>query len=126
MDTRTLALTHAAGRIAVGVSLALAPGRVGRTWVGRASATPGTRVLTTAMGARDVAIGMGLAAALRSGREPGDWVRAGVLADAADLVATMRARDDVPALSLVGVAVIASCSTALGVYLDRALAQSAP
>ncbi len=126
MDTRTLALTHAAGRIAVGAALALAPGTVGRTWVGRASGTPGTRVLTTAMGARDAAIGMGLAAALRSGREPGDWVRAGVLADAADLLATLRARDDVPALSLVGVAVIASGSTALGLYLDRALAQSAP
>jgi hypothetical protein len=126
MDTRTLALTHAAGRIAAGAALALAPGTVGRAWVGRVGATPGTRVITTAMGARDAAIGMGLAAALRSGREPGDWVRAGVLADAADLMATLRARDDVPALSLIGVAAIAAGSAALGLYLDRALAQSAP
>jgi hypothetical protein len=126
MEPRTLAFTHAAGRIAAGAALALAPGTVGRAWVGRVGAAPGARVITTAMGTRDAAIGMGLAAALRSGREPGGWVRAGVLADTADLVATLRARDAIPALSVAGVAVIAAGSAALGLYLDRALAQSAP
>jgi hypothetical protein len=126
MDLRTLAFTHASGRIAAGAALALAPGRVGRAWVGRAGAAPGARVITTAMGARDAALGLGLAAALRSGREPGGWLRAAVLADTADLVATLRARDAVPPISLVAVGAIAAGSAALGVYLDRALAQPVP
>jgi hypothetical protein len=126
MDLRTLAFSHAAGRIAAGAALALAPGTVGRAWVGRAGAAPGARVITTAMGARDAALGLGLAAALRSGREPGPWLRAAVLADAADLVATVRARHAVPAVSLVGVAAIAGGSAGLGLYLDRTLGQPVP
>jgi hypothetical protein len=126
MDPRTLALSHATGRIAAGAALAFAPATVGRAWIGRPGAAPGARVITTAMGARDAAIGLGLAAALRSGREPADWVRAAVLADAVDLIATLRARREVPALSLVGVVAMAAGSAALGLYLDRALAQPAP
>jgi hypothetical protein len=49
-----------------------------------------------------------------------------VLADAADLVATVRARDAVPAVSLVGVAAIAGGSAGLGLYLDRTLGQPVP
>jgi hypothetical protein len=126
MDPRTLAFSHAFGRLVAGAALALAPGTVGRAWVGRVGAARGAQVITTAMGARDAALAMGLAAALRSGREPRDWIRAAVLADTADLVATLRARDEIPALSVAGVAAIAAGSAALGVYLDRALAQSAP
>jgi hypothetical protein len=126
MDLRTLAFSHASGRIAAGTALALAPRTVGRAWVGRAGSAPGARVITTAMGARDAALGLGLAAALRSGREPGSWLRAAVLADMADLVATLRARDAIPAVSLVGVAAMAAGSAALGVYLDRALGQPVP
>jgi hypothetical protein len=124
MDHRTLALAHASGRIAAGAALALAPGTVGRAWVGRAGGTPGARVITTAMGARDAAIGLGLADALRGGGEPSGWIRAAVLADLVDLTATLRARRDVPALALIGVSALAAGSAALGVYLDRALAQA--
>jgi hypothetical protein len=126
MDPRTLALSQAAGRLVAGAALALVPGAVGGAWVGRVGTRRGTQVITTAMGARDAALAMGLASALRSGREPRDWIRAGVLADTADVVATVRARGEIPALSLAGVAAIAAGSAALGLYLDRALAQSAP
>jgi hypothetical protein len=126
MDPRTLAATHAIGRLAMGGALALAPGAVAGAWVGRPGRTPGGRVVATAMGARDAAIGLGLLDALRSGREPGPWLRAAALSDAADLVATVRARGAVPRLSLLGVSALAAGSAALGVYLDRALGGAAP
>jgi hypothetical protein len=126
MDLRKLALSHASGRIAAGAALVLAPGVVGRAWVGRAGAQRGTQVITVAMGARDAALGLGLADALRTGRDPRDWLRAAALADVADLVSTVRARGTVPAPALVAVGAIAAGSAALGVYLDRALDHSAP
>jgi len=126
MDPRTLASAQALGRVGMGAALTLAPGRVGRVWIGRAGARPGARVLTTAVGARDVALGLGLAAALRSGREPGPWLSAAALSDAADLVATLRARGSIPAPAALGVGALAGGSVALGLYLRRALDRPVP
>ena len=44
-----------------------------------------------------------------------------MLADAADLVATLRARDDLPPLAVPAVAAIAGGSVLLGAYLQAAL-----
>jgi hypothetical protein len=124
MDARALATTLAAGRVSFGAALALAPRLVGRAWAGRAAAAPATRVITTAMGARDAALGLGLLEALRGGGEPRPWLRAAVLADAADLTATLAARRDIPAVSAVLVTGIAGGSVALGVYLHRELGKA--
>jgi hypothetical protein len=126
MDPRTLASTYALGRAGLGAALALAPGLLGRAWVGRDGARPGARVVTTAMGARDAGIGLGLADALRGGREPGPWLRTAVLSDAVDVIAMLRAREEIPAPSLVGVGALAAGSAVLGVYLARALGQPVP
>jgi hypothetical protein len=126
MQPGSLATAHAAGRIAMGAALAVAPGLAGRAWVGRAGARPGPQVITTAMGVRDLAIGLGLAGALRGGQPPGPWLRAALIADAADLVATVRARGAIPALATAGVGALAGGSIALGLYLERALGQPVP
>jgi hypothetical protein len=126
MDPRSLATAHAASRAALGAALAIAPGLVGRAWVGRAAARPGPQVVTTAMGVRDLAIGLGLAGALRGGQPPGPWLRAALMADAADLVATVRARRAIPARGTAGVCAVASGSVALGLYLEHALGQPVP
>jgi hypothetical protein len=128
MDPHRLARRHAYGRIAVGGALALAPGVAARVWIGRTAATPGGRVMTTAMGARDVAIGLGELRALSS-RRPGavtPWLTAAAIADAADLAATLRARDDLPRLGVAGVTAMATGAIALAAWLHRRLPRATP
>jgi hypothetical protein len=119
MDARTLARLHALGRVAVGGAYALAPGPAARAWVGADG--PGLDVLAIAFGARDAGIGLGVLRALREGHGARPWVAAGALADTADLVATLRARRDLPALAVAGVAALAAGSAALGALLAREL-----
>jgi hypothetical protein len=121
MDARTIARLHALCRVAVGAAYVAAPGPAGRLWVGADGARPGVRVLATAFGARDAAIGLGVLRAVREGHGARPWVRAGVLADMADLIATLRARGAVPASALAGVTAIAAGSVAVGTWLAREL-----
>jgi hypothetical protein len=121
MDPRTLARLHGAARLAVGTAYVAAPGLAARAWIGADGSRQSVAVLARAFGARDGAIGLGV---LRGGGPAlgaRPWVRAGVLADAADLVATLRARDSLPAFQVAGVALIAGGSVAIGLWLDRAV-----
>ena len=95
MDARKLAREQALGRVLVGAGLTLAPGaRRGRPGSGRDSRRPATQVAIRALGARDLAIGLGTAYTAGQGYGARPWVLAGILADATDLAATLRARDD--------------------------------
>ena len=87
----------------------------------RRAAGPGTRVATRALGARDLAIGLGTAYAAGQGDGARPWLLAGVLADATDLAATLRARDDLSAAAVAGVGVIAGGSVLLGLWFQAAL-----
>ena len=121
METRTIARAHALGRVAFGAGLALAPGLVAGAWVGAPADRPGGQVLAIAMGGRDVAIGLGAFRAIGQGRGAASWVRAGMLADSADLVATIRAGDDLPPLIVPVVGAMAAASVLLGAWLQAAL-----
>jgi len=121
MSARTLARLQAAGRLVAGGGLALAPGVVGGAWVGGPADRRDGQVLAIGLGARDVAIALGTLRALRSRRGAGAWLRAGIVADSADLLATLRARDNVPPLALPAVVAIAGGSVLLGAYLQSAL-----
>jgi hypothetical protein len=121
MEPRDLARLHAFGRIAVGAALAVAPERSGRAWIGEVGRRPGAAVLATGLGARDLAIGVGIASALRRGHGANPWLRAGVLADTADLVATVRARHDLSAPAVAGVGLLAGGSAALGLWIQSAV-----
>lgn len=121
MEPRDVARLHALGRIAVGAALTAAPERSGRAWVGELGRRPGAGVLTTGLGARDLAIGAGIASALRRGYGANPWMRAGVLADTADLVATLRARRHLPPLAVAGVSLIAAGSAAIGLWAQSAV-----
>jgi hypothetical protein len=123
MDARDLALQLAFGRIAIGTALVVAPGLLARAWVGRDGAAPGAMVVTTGLGAREVALGLGAVRALRGGRDAAPWLRGAALADVADVVATLRARDELPAVGAIGVAALAAGSAALSLSLERALAR---
>jgi hypothetical protein len=121
MTARTLARLQAYGRVALGGGLVLAPGLVAGGWVGGVADKRDGQALAIGLGARDVALALGTLAALSSRRGASRWLRAGILADAADLVATLRARDALPPLAVPAVAAIAGGSVLLGAYLQSAL-----
>jgi len=119
---RDLARIQAFGRVAAGAALTLAPRLVASGWIGPRDArrTP-TQVVVSALGARDLALGVGQARAVSSGFGASPWIIAGIVADATDLAATWRARDELPAVGVAGIAALAGASTVLGLWLSRAL-----
>ncbi|MDP9385142.1 MAG: hypothetical protein M3P50_07920 [Actinomycetota bacterium] len=119
---RDLARAHAIGRVALGAALTVAPRRVASAWLGpRHARRAQTAVVASAMGARDLGLGLGIARALGEGHGARPWLSAAVLADAVDLVATLRARDELPALGVASVAAMAGGSVAVGLWLRRAV-----
>ena len=90
----------AAGRVALGLAALARPSVPARPWVGAAADGVAARVFGRALGARDVALGLGTLGALRSlAAEPGParaWVAAGALSDALDVAATLSSWRDLP------------------------------
>jgi hypothetical protein len=90
----------AAGRVALGVAALAWPSVPARPWVGAAADDLAARVFGRALGARDLALGLGALAALqRPAAEPGSasaWVAAGALSDALDVVASLSAWPELP------------------------------
>ena len=121
MTARSVARWHALGRLALGGGLLAAPGAVAGPWVGGVADKSGGRTLAVGFGARDVGIALGELGALRTGGSVRPWLRAAMLADAVDLVATLRARDSLPALTVPVVAAMAGGSVVLAGWLHAAL-----
>lgn len=94
------AQTVAAGRVALGVAALAWPSIPARPWVGAAADDLAARVFGRALGARDLALGLGALAALqRPAAEPGSasaWIAAGALSDALDVVASLSAWPELP------------------------------
>ena len=97
------ALTVAAGRVALGLTALAWPAVPARPWVGASADDLAARVFGRALGARDLALGLGALAALaRPGAESGpaaSWVAAGALSDALDVAASLASWDDLPRLT---------------------------
>lgn len=97
------AVTVAAGRVALGLTALAWPAVPARPWVGAAADDLAARVFGRALGARDVALGLGALAALqRPGGEPGPaaaWVAAGALSDALDVAASLASWRDLPRMT---------------------------
>jgi len=97
------ALTVAAGRVALGLTALAWPAVPARPWVGASADDLAARVFGRALGARDLALGLGALAALaRPGAEPGpaaSWVAAGALSDALDVAASLASWRDLPRMT---------------------------
>jgi hypothetical protein len=97
------ALTVAAGRVALGLTALAWPAVPARPWVGASADDLAARVFGRALGARDLALGLGALAALaRPGAEPGpaaSWVAAGALSDALDVAASVASWHDLPRIT---------------------------
>ncbi|MDQ6806269.1 MAG: hypothetical protein M3065_15205 [Actinomycetota bacterium] len=124
MDARLTARLVAAGRIGFGLALIVSPGRMTAVWLGRDADRAGTQVVIRGLAARDLALGAGAIAVPQSQLWP--WVAAGIVADTADMVATLSAGDPLPLAGRVLVAVVASGGAALGVMALAGLRPRSP
>jgi hypothetical protein len=90
----------AAGRVALGLAALAWPSVPARPWVGASSDDLAARVFGRALGARDLALGLGALRALRRpAAGPGSasaWVAAGALSDALDVVASLSSWRELP------------------------------
>ena len=96
-QARQLAETVAWGRIAVGITALVAPTLPLRPWVGRDFAwQPRAKLLARSLGARDLALGIGVILALRHDAPVRGWVEGAGVADAGDCLATLLAFGKLP------------------------------
>ena len=121
MDARQAALALARGRMAFGAAFLLAPGLAGRMWIGDDAKRGAAKVAVRALGARDLALGLGVVIALDRGAPVRGWLEAGALADTADFAGSLIAGDSIPETARRGTLAIAGGSAAAGVALARAL-----
>lgn len=120
MDERQIVRFLAAGRIAVGTALVLAPRFAGSRWIGEGARAPGVAILARALGIRDLALGAGALQALSAGEPVRPWVLAGAASDGVDLVATALAAPSIGARRAVAPMLVAGSAAATAlVTADR-------
>ena len=93
MDLKAVPTVLAAGRIAFGAGLLLAPRTLASPWIGRHARAPLTKAMIRGFGARDLALGVGGLLCLRRadvGRARW-WFAAQALSDGVDGLATLAA-----------------------------------
>jgi hypothetical protein len=122
------AVVVAAGRVALGVTALAWPSVPARPWVGASAGDVTARVFGRALGARDLALGLGALAALQGpaadSGQAAAWVAAGALSDALDVAASAASWSELPRLSKWLVAASAGGAALAGAAAAVALAAS--
>lgn len=117
MDATLAARALATGRIAIGLALFIAPRRATRGWLGADADGRFVPAVVRGIGARDVAIGVGMLTALQDSVPSDDaarWLEAGIVGDLGDAVGTLlTGRPDRPRAFVLA---IAGGAAAAGVY----------
>jgi hypothetical protein len=121
MERRDLAGNLARARIAIGVVALLAPEFLGRTMTGRARSEGGTRLFARMVGARDLALGVGVLVALDRGGPVRGWLEASALVDGIDVAACLLARDHIRTSVFPGAVGGAAAGALLSAWLAREL-----
>jgi hypothetical protein len=124
MHPRTLARFLAGTRVAIGLALFVAPRQAARSWLGDAVDDAGARMGVRGLGARDVALGAGLLAAIEDGGSPDRWLEAGAVADLADAAAVLMAREERPTAIVAATLAVAGGAAALGLWLRDRLGEA--
>ena len=108
----------AAARVAIGVTALAWPLIPARPWVGATADDVAARVFGRALGARDLALGLGALAALQGPAAGAGsaraWVAAGALSDALDVVASVSSWRELPRVTRWLVAVSAGGAALAG------------
>ena len=109
------------GRLLFGVAFIAQPKLMERAWIGKQARLPGAQVLARAVGARDLALGLGgLQAAGRDDGSARPWLAAAAICDAVDFGATAAAGRGIPrdarngVLGVAGVFAVLSALVAAG------------
>jgi hypothetical protein len=113
IDHRQTARAIALGRSAIGATMLITPARLGEAWVGPGDPAA-ARVLGRALGARDLALGVGTFRALERGEPVATWVRLGALCDVVDLAATVLTIRRIGLRRALPVMLVAGAGAALG------------
>ena len=111
-----MARSVAAARIVFGLGFMAMPSLTGRVWVGRDADRLPVRVLTQAIGARDLTMGLGALIAMRRGKPARGWFEAISLTDALDFTCGLLAKDILPPAQRAMVLVLAGGSAAQAAY----------
>ena len=121
MGPRDLAVGLAGARIAIGVVSLLAPGLVGRAMMGPKGDLGGTRLFLRVVGARDLALGIGVLAALDRDAPVRGWLRASAVADGLDAAGCLIARHHLRPTVFPAEAAAATAGALLSGWLAREL-----
>jgi hypothetical protein len=122
---RALAVLVSFGRFLIGVAFIAEPKLMERGWIGKQARVPGAQVLARAVGARDLALGLGGVQALaRDDGSARPWLGAAAICDAVDFGATLAAGRRIPRQPRNGVLVIAALSSLLSAVSAAALGRS--
>ncbi|MBV9092429.1 MAG: hypothetical protein JO132_00920 [Streptosporangiaceae bacterium] len=116
----------AAGRVALGLAALAFPSVPSRPWVGSAADDLAARVFARALGARDLALGLGALAAFRREESPSTWVAAGALSDALDVAASLASWRELPPVTRWFVAGSAGSAAVIGATAAASLRRSEP
>ena len=114
----------AIGRIVAGTVYLTFPGLLVQTWTG--TSAPHVKALGRAIGARDLALGVGALFAIRHDTPSRPWFFAAVLSDAADAIATLIAFPHLPQLSRWAILAAAVTGCATSSHVAREMAASPP
>lgn len=114
-----MAISQARGRMAFGAAFLLAPGLAARGWVGDDATRPSVKVITRALGARDLAIGLGIVIAIDRGAPVRGWLEASALSDGVDFLATVIGGRALPPAGRFGVIALAAASAGVAGWLAR-------
>ena len=105
---RILAGLISFGRFVFGVAFIAQPELMERGWIGKQARLPGAQVLARAVGARDLAVGLGgLQAVKRGDGSARPWLAAAAVCDAVDFGASWAAGRGIPRQARAGVLAIA-------------------
>ena len=119
---RILAGLISVGRLLFGIAFIAQPNIMDSAWIGKQARLPGARLLTRAVGARDLTLGLGgLQALARNDGSARPWLAAAAVCDAVDFGATWTAGRGIPrqarnaVLAIAGVSSLLSAIAAVGI-----------
>ena len=121
MGPRDVAVGLAGGRIAIGVVSLVAPGLLGRAMMGPEGDSGGTRFFLRVVGARDLALGIGVLVALDRHAPVHRWLRASAVVDGLDAAGCLVARDRLRPIVFPAATTAATAGLLLGGWLARQL-----
>jgi hypothetical protein len=114
---RILAGLISLGRFLFGVAFIAEPKLMERAWIGKQARLPGAQLLTRAVGARDLTLGLGgLEALKRNDGSARPWLAAGAVCDVVDFGATWTAGRGIPRQGRTGVLAIAGVFSLLSAF----------